>query len=86
MSASRGYGIWVDPELGTKERDTVTCAHCNGVFFIEPFQDPATLGGFCKMCTKHTCAKCTGSGKCHPFEKKLEAMERSDRLRRVVDG
>jgi hypothetical protein len=86
-----GYAIIVDPyQSQPKECDTFTCSHCNRVIFIKPRMDAADMGGFCTLCTKHICKLCAGSGergddgKCIPFEKKMEAMERRDRLMRAL--
>lgn len=82
----RPQGTLIVSEPGVRDvlRDTVTCSHCNCVFVVEAKQDPSTLGGFCRMCMRHICAACAATGACEPFERKLEAMERSDRLRRAA--
>ena len=69
-----GYAIWTSP-TSTVERDTFTCVHCNGVVFVKPGpgSDP---GGFCMKCFANICGPCADLGKCTPFEKRLEAIER----------
>lgn len=79
-----GYAIKVDP-FGTVERDSFTCCHCNSIVFVKPKCDPAEMGGFCRMCMKPVCKNCADKA-CTPFEKKLEAMERSDRLMKALDA
>lgn len=85
MRRPGGYAVTIS-EAGTHEEDTFTCAHGNEIVFVRPGQDPSELGGFCQMCMRHICAKCAAAGGCTPFEKKLEAIERRDRLRRAVVG
>jgi hypothetical protein len=80
----QGYALWTDPSGVAQERDTFTCAHCNSVVFVEPAKDPASLGGFCRLCMKNVCAKCADAGKCEPFEKKLEKMEARSRLLKSI--
>ena len=82
----QGYAVTYEPGKPDVEEDTMTCCHCNFVFFLKPYQDPAEVGGFCRLCMMHTCTKCADNGGCEPFEKKLEAMESKDRLRRSILG
>jgi hypothetical protein len=83
MRRPGGYALWVDPDAPTKERDTFTCAHCNGVVVVHPRPKPPP-GGFCRMCMKSICDGCCDVGSCTPFERKLDAMERRDRLLRAA--
>lgn len=75
MRRAGGYAAIVGPDAPVKEMDTVTCCHCQRVVFVGARQDPSTLGGFCRMCMKHTCGPCADKG-CTPFERKLEESER----------
>ena len=84
MRNPQGYATTVEPGKGTIEEDTFTCGHCNGLQFVKPREDPATMGGMCKMCMKLICSTCAGHPGCTPFEKRLEAMEARDRLRRAA--
>jgi len=68
-----GYAIWTYPDGKNVEQDSFTCVHCNQVVFIKPQAD---LGGFCIKCMKNVCGPCADLGVCHPFEKKVEAMEK----------
>lgn len=86
MRRPQGYAVTTEPGKADVEEDTFTCAHGNEIIFVRPREDPASMGGFCRMCMKHICAACAATGKCEPFEKKLEAMERSDRLLRAAIG
>jgi hypothetical protein len=83
-----GYAHWTNGGVGKPdiERDTYTCFHCGGVVYVEPFQDPTEMGGWCPVCQKLICATCVDRGECRPFEKDLEAMEKADRLRRQILG
>lgn len=60
---------------GMNELDTFSCFHCGRVIHVKPKIDPASLGGLCKTCMKLICPDCVTSGKCDPFEKKLERAE-----------
>ena len=84
MRRAQGYAITTEPGKGDVEEDTFTCAHCNSIVFVKPFADPASFGGFCRMCMRHICGPCAGKHECTPFEKKLEEMERRDRFLRAV--
>ena len=77
---SRGYAVTVDPNGATVEQDTLTCAHCNSVFFLKPRENPSDAGGLCRLCYSFVCGSCADSGECTPFEKLLERMEARDRL------
>lgn len=79
-----GYAIWVGEEGVLREQDTFTCCHCNTIVFVKPAAPPSESGGFCRLCMKPTCGPCADKGECTPFEKKLEAIERSDRLARAA--
>lgn len=73
-----GYATLTDPALSQpQEWDTFTCGHCwpPTIHNVQPFCDPADLGGLCKVCMRLICPKCLGEGSCTPFEKKLEAEE-----------
>lgn len=80
-----GYGITFQPDSDkVQEEDTFTCCHCNCIVIVPPFKSPSDVGGwFCTMCDKPACQGCNGKG-CTPFEKKLEAIERRDQLRRSI--
>ena len=81
-----GYATLTFPDRPTIEMDTITCFHCNSVVHVKPFQDPADLGGFCKVCCHHICPKCynsmqKGNG-CTPWERQMEQVESRDRFLR----
>lgn len=59
---------------GLTEVDSFSCGHCGRITHILPKQDPAAIGGLCRICMKLTCPQCTGKG-CDPLEKKLERAE-----------
>lgn len=82
MRRAGGQATWTLPDGRVVERDTTTCAHCNTIVVVQS-ADP---GGFCRMCMKATCSPCAGAGQCAPFERQLEARERSDRLLRAAKG
>lgn len=84
MRNPQGYAYTADPDRGLVERDTFTCNHCQFVVFVRPASDPTDMGGFCRMCMKHICAKCADEGVCLPFEKKLDQYERANRFHQAV--
>jgi len=61
--------------------ETLTCSHCQHIFPKPGPRDPA---GFCHMCMKPVCLACGAIDKCDPFEKKLERIERKERLFRSL--
>lgn len=85
MRNPHGYLTITDPEAPLYERDTFTCNHCNNVKVVEPTKRKDPLAGlFCRQCMQYICADCAELGRCEPFEKKLEAMERRDRFRGLI--
>lgn len=84
MRKPQGYSLVVEPGKGNVEQDTITCIHCNGIVFVDAGQDPSELGGFCTMCNRNICAGCAATGRCDPFEKKLERSERRGQLLRAA--
>ena len=84
MRRPQGQATFVEPGKADVRLDTFTCSHCQCVVFVQPRQDPSEMGGFCCMCYAHICGQCASTRSCEPFEKKLEAMERRDRLRRAA--
>jgi hypothetical protein len=66
----------------TVAQDTLTCVHCNRVTMIQPGQ---VSGGYCAMCHALICEACVATGRCEPFEAKLETWERKGALRRAAD-
>jgi hypothetical protein len=84
MRRPQGYAVTTMPGEKPVEEDTFTCSHCQFLVFVKPFADPATFGGFCRMCMKHICPKCTAEGTCTPFEKKLDMYERRDNFLKMA--
>lgn len=67
--------------IGTVERDTFTCCHCNHVVHVQPMARMDEFGSMCRNCMKMVCPKCA-DGPCVPFEKKLQEMEQRQYIRR----
>jgi hypothetical protein len=86
MRRPQGCGITKEPDKKDVYEDTTVCSHCQFITFVKPFQDPSEVGGFCRMCMKHICARCAALGTCDPFEKKLLRMESRDRFLRTALG
>ena len=82
--ALTGLGTLTGPYGEIQEKPTFTCAHCQNVRRVEPYCDPADLGGLCKICMGVVCEKCVG-GPCDPFEKKLERQEARGRALRWME-
>ena len=81
MRNPQGYALWSGDTKDTKERDTITCCHCNCVVPV----DPVNLNiGFCRMCMDHICLPCADKGICSPFERQLEKMESRARLLKSI--
>jgi len=83
--ALTGLGTLIGPWGEITEWPTVTCGHRPTVRRVQPFCDPADLGGLCKICMRVICEQCVGLG-CDPFEKKLEREEASYHARRWMEG
>ena len=82
--------MWNDPETGIREQDTVTCSHCNNVFFVKPRCAVAEAPDLCRMCMKLICPPCAdalvrGEG-CKPFEARCDELEARDRFHRQLSG
>lgn len=85
---SRGYVRVTDPAFAhARESDTITCSHCNRVVEIHDLATgkpkPAVVV-HCHQCDRKTCVPCAETGRCTPFERKLEAMEARGRLLAAV--
>lgn len=68
----RGYFIMSGGEGRDIEHDTFTCVHCNRVVMVVD----KTTGGWCLKCCANICDTCTEDGRCIPFEKQCQAMEK----------
>jgi hypothetical protein len=84
MGKGRVFG---GPWGGDKECDTFTCAHCSTVVFVQPYCDPADMGGLCPKCSSpkkpsYLCPECTDKGGCDPYEEKLKRWEARDNFLR----
>lgn len=77
-----GGCLIITTAMGTREYDTFTCAHCNGIVIVRAAEPMP--GGYCCLCNKPICERCEAIGTCTPFEKKLDMMEKRDRLRRSM--
>lgn len=89
-----GYAVWTGPGGVEKERDSITCSHCQRVVFLKPGHasvgdveasggDPKhDIGGLCRGCMAHICGPCADDGRCVPFLKAIEKSEAEDYRRR----
>jgi hypothetical protein len=82
----RGVAEWTYPDAPTERLKTFTCSHCNNVVIIRAGATATEMGGWCGMCSKPICAACTNNPACVPFERRCDAIEARDRLRRQLDG
>lgn len=78
---AQGYACLTDPELGVRETDTHTCAHCQRLVHTPPNKKIEEVGDICRQCMAVICLNCAGKG-CTPFLKQLDAMEARARARR----
>lgn len=81
---SQGYACIVDPETGTRETDTHTCAHCNKVVHTPVNKKIEEVGDFCRGCMKVICVGCADERVCMPFMKKVEAIEKAAAMKHDV--
>ena len=81
--AKRGYMRISGPDGGGMEADVVTCSHCRKVIPVKPDQGRSYMRlDLCRQCMGHMCRGCAAQLRCEPFEKRLEAIERREALRR----
>lgn len=71
-----GYLIIQSP-AGRLEADTVQCGHCQTHYIVRP--GSGKRRGFCTLCSRATCGA-EACIPCKPWEKRLEAVERRERL------
>jgi hypothetical protein len=70
--------------------ETVTCAHCNGVFEVRDNDGLFVAPTMCSMEHKPLCPKCASradkreDGMCEVFEKKLDKIEARAKLLRAA--
>ena len=79
VSTAKGYLVETGP-YGSVTIETFTCSHCNRIGEVRARKEHELLGVTCHSCFALVCPGCASVGRCEPFEKKLEAMERRDRL------
>lgn len=88
MRAPHGYATVFSPDQPLRESDTLTCHHCGGVYTIPPFAQPRDVGGFCGGCFQPICPTCDQAlqqtGICLPWEKRMDQLEKRDRLLRQL--
>jgi hypothetical protein len=70
-----GYATMSGPFGFKKEADTFTCGHCQRVVHVTYKVPIDQLGGRCGVCDTLICPVCVQTGRCEPFEKKLQRME-----------
>ena len=75
-----GYLVITGPQ-GTVERDTIQCCHCQAHYIVQP--GSGKRRGWCTMCSAPTCGK-PACAPCVPFEKKLDAFERREKLMQAL--
>lgn len=83
-SKQGGYLLITDPDGGNRhlERDCYTCRHCSRIVTVEPFCSPTDIGRRCGSCDGLLCPRCSMQDACTHVEKRLETIERRDRLLR----
>jgi hypothetical protein len=76
-----GHGTESGPD-GTHHEDFYVCCHCQRGTVVSPREDPANLGGLCKVCMRMICTRCVSKGGCDPWEEQMERMEARQRFLR----
>jgi hypothetical protein len=90
-----GYGQIVGP--GEREFDTVKCRHCQRIVAVKPGSATTVYllprmdgtwkeepGAWCTRCMGPICLECHATGRCTPFERKIEEQEARGRLFQVM--
>ena len=54
------------------ESATITCAHCNGVWVLNP--DRTRPRSYCRRCDRYICDGCAALGECRSFEALLDRL------------
>lgn len=80
---SKGFVLVTDP-FGSVENETFTCCHCGNIVVVPHKASPDDCGGFCLRCSKMSCKTCAATGRCTPFEEKIEKQEKRDRMLRSI--
>lgn len=82
----------LDDDKGVVEHDTITCAHCNGIYIVPHRHEETNRrppAQFCFVCKDAICPRCIGKG-CVPFMKRVDAAEKTnaqgDQLMRILRG
>lgn len=72
----RGEHGWVKMEdhNGAIECAVILCAHCQAVIFMTP-KARANVA-WCGRCKAIVCPRCHVDGRCTPFERRLDTLER----------
>ena len=78
-----GYGIGTTFDGKIVEMDSLQCCHCNCHYHVQP--GSGKRRGFCLLCMDVTCGK-EACLPCVPFERKLEAQERREKLFLAMQG
>jgi hypothetical protein len=91
MNRALGYLQIIGPEK-TETFETFTCAHCNCVVTM-PRDTSITKATEvkrdvrrCAGCDALTCPRCAKTPSCTPFMRKIEAVERAERLLIAAHG
>lgn len=79
-----GYAVAVDPEGPAKERDTLTCVHCNRLMFVKPGESLADFD-WCRKCLKPVCGRRACVERCMPWERQMEIRENRARFHSAMD-
>ena len=91
MRRPHGVLIVTDPEGATFEADTARCGHCQQVVATKPGSGATVYlvpaghgwreepGAFCRVCMAPVCLACHAVGRCVPWERQLEQVERRAR-------
>ena len=78
---AKGSVLITDPS-GVFEADTLQCAHCQKHWIVRP--GSGIERGWCFRCSGPTCGKKGCETECSPWEKQIEAIERSSQLDEAI--
>ncbi len=74
----KGFISITEPDVPVVEGETLMCVHCQHIWIIRP--GSGISRGFCMNCDGPTCGRGHCETHCVPFEKVIEAQERTRKL------
>jgi hypothetical protein len=80
----RPDGVFICTDASGREThvDVYRCGHCGLPKAVRTKSRDDDIGGFCRVCTTNVCPACMVSGRCDPFEQRIERQEARGRAMR----